>query len=148
MNETLTLGHNLDFSSCDIWSVFVNPVTYTFVSIITAVNILEPPNASYPPPLCRCHCHLCNLQGYILDVFVSQALTAGITVPLVTAAASTGLQSSQQLLSLTMLLLFRHQCAVSHRLKVVVHPAAVLLNTNNAARSLARIGASSCYHDP
>ena len=41
---------------------------------------------------------------YILDAFVSQALTAGITVSIVTAAASTGPQSPQQPLSVPMLL--------------------------------------------
>ena len=50
----------------------------------------------------------CNLQGYILDTFVSQALAVEITVPIVTAAASTRLQSPQQPLSVPMLLLFRH----------------------------------------
>ena len=34
MSESLILGHNLDFSSCDIiWSVFVNPVTH-FVQVV------------------------------------------------------------------------------------------------------------------
>ena len=61
----------------------------TCISIITAVSILEPPNASYPPPLCRCHCCLYNLAtGLYPRCFVNQALTAGITVPIVAAATT------------------------------------------------------------
>ena len=97
-------------------------------SVLTAVSILELPNASYPPPLCRCHCRLYNLAtGLYPRYFVNQALTAGITVPIVVAATSTGLQSPQRPLSVPMLLLFRHQCAASHCWKVGVHPAAIII---------------------
>ena len=39
MSESLILEHNLDLSSCDIWSVFVNPVTYTSVCTISGCII-------------------------------------------------------------------------------------------------------------
>ena len=48
-------------------------------------------------------------------------------MPIVAAATSTGLQSSQQPPSVSMLLLFRHQCAASHRWKVGAHPAAAAI---------------------
>ena len=47
-------------------------------------------------------------NGSPLDAIISQALTVGITVPIITAAASTGLQSPWQLLPMPMLLLFRY----------------------------------------
>ena len=69
--------------------LLVTAKRYTYISIIIAVSILELPNASYPPPLCRCHCCLYNLAtGLYARYFVNQALTAGITVPIVAAATS------------------------------------------------------------
>ena len=97
-------------------------------SVLTTVSILEHPNASYPPPLCRFYCHLYNLAtGLYPRYFVNQALTAGITMPIVAAATSTGQQSPQQPLLVPMLLLLRHQSAASHRWKLGVYPAAIII---------------------
>ena len=72
--------HNLTalLAVCNV-GVLVLLVTasrYTCISIITAVSILELPNASYPPPFCRCHCCLYNLAtGLYPRYIVNQALT-------------------------------------------------------------------------